>query len=300
MVPEIPLAAKEESSERQAVTEVPAPASSFFAASSPPKGVSVRHDGGDLFATIGTRRYRVGGWNTRRSGETLMVALRVSVDAASGERQHYDRFDLYQTRQRTAFIAAAAEECGLSVDVLKSDVGTLISVVETTEMAAANETNTRPPDPTAEMTDEEKAAALELLHAPNLTERIIADLTRCGLVGEEVNKLVAYIAASSRKIDQPLAVVVQSSSAAGKSTLMDRVLALMPPEDVRQYSAISGKSPFYLGTANLKHRILAIAEEEGARKASYALKLLQSDGFLSMAATGKDPESGKLISPLNQ
>jgi DNA primase len=76
---------------------------------------------------------------------------------------------------------------------------------------------------------------------------------------------------------------------------MDRVLALMPPEDVRQYSAISGKSPFYLGTANLKHRILAIAEEEGARKASYALKLLQSDGFLSMAATGKDPESGKLV-----
>ena len=292
-VPEIPLTTKEESSERQAVTEVSTPASSF--AASLPKGVSVRHDGADLFATIGTRRYRVRGWNTRRSGETLMVALRVSVDASSGERQHYDRFDLYQTRQRTAFIAAAAEECGLSVDVLKADVGTLISVVETAEMAASQEATTRPSDPTTEMTDEEKAAALELLHAPDLTNRIVADLTRCGLVGEDVNKLVAYIAASSRKIDQPLAVVVQSSSAAGKSTLMDRVLALMPPEDVRQYSAISGKSPFYLGTANLKHRILAIAEEEGARKASYALKLLQSDGFLSMAATGKDPESGKLV-----
>ena len=293
VVPEIPLAAKEEISERQAVIEVSTPASSF--AASLPKGVSVRHEGADLFATIGTRRYRVRGWSARRTGETLMVALRVSVDASSGERQHYDRFDLYQTRQRTAFIAAAAEECGLSVDVLKADIGTLISVVETAEMAASQEATTRPSDPTTEMTDEEKAAALELLHAPDLTNRIVADLTRCGLVGEDVNKLVAYIAASSRKIDQPLAVVVQSSSAAGKSTLMDRVLALMPPEDVRQYSAISGKSPFYLGTANLKHRILAIAEEEGARKASYALKLLQSDGFLSMAATGKDPESGKLV-----
>jgi hypothetical protein len=124
--------------------------------------------------------------------------------------------------------------------------------------------------------------------------RIGFDLTRCGLVGEPVNKVVAYLAATSRRLDTPLAIVVQSSSAAGKSTLMDKVLSLMPPEDVRQYSAISGKSPFYLGTANLKHRILAVAEEEGARRASYALKLLQSDGHLSMAATGKNAETGRM------
>jgi hypothetical protein len=133
------------------------------------------------------------------------------------------------------------------------------------------------------------------LRDPHLCARITSDLTRCGLVGEDVNKLVAYIAATSRKLAAPLAIVVQSSSAAGKSTLMDKVLSLMPSEDVRQYSAISGKSPFYLGTSNLKHRILAVAEEEGARRASYALKLLQSDGFLSMAATGKDPESGRMV-----
>ena len=278
-------------------------ASSFAAAAVPvaasalPKGVSVRRDGADLFATIGTRSYRVRGWNARRSGETLTVALRVSVMTAQGERQHHDRLDLYQTRQRVAFVSAAAEECGLAVEVLKSDLGTLILVAEAAEVAAANaaasaETAQNPADA---MTEADKAAALELLRAEDLPERIVNDLTRCGLVGETINKLVAYLAASSRKLDSPVAVVVQSSTAAGKSTLMDRVLALMPPEDVRQYSAISGKSPFYLGTANLKHRILAIAEEEGARKASYALKLLQSDGFLSMAATGKDPESGKLV-----
>lgn len=41
--------------------------------------------------------------------------------------------------------------------------------------------------------------------------------------------------------------------------------------------------------------MLAIAEEEGATKAAYALKLLQSEGALSMASTGKDPATGKLI-----
>jgi hypothetical protein len=40
---------------------------------------------------------------------------------------------------------------------------------------------------------------------------------------------------------------------------------------------------------------LAIVEEEGAERASYALKLLQSEGELSIASTGKDPASGRLV-----
>jgi DNA primase len=50
-----------------------------------------------------------------------------------------------------------------------------------------------------------------------------------------------------------------------------------------------------LGETNLKHKILAIVEEEGASKASYALKLLQSEGELTIASTGKDPATGNLI-----
>src|SRR5690606_16016473 len=36
-------------------------------------------------------------------------------------------------------------------------------------------------------------------------------------------------------------------------------------------------------------------EEEGAERASYALKLLQSEGRLTIASTGKDALTGKLI-----
>jgi hypothetical protein len=58
---------------------------------------------------------------------------------------------------------------------------------------------------------------------------------------------------------------------------------------------MTGQSLFYMGETNLKHKILAIAEEEGAHRAAYALKLLQSDGGLTMASTGKDPVTGNLI-----
>ena len=40
--------------------------------------------------------------------------------------------------------------------------------------------------------------------------------------------------------------------------------------------------------------ILAIAENEGALSAAYALKLLQSEGELTIASTAKDPQTGQL------
>ncbi len=76
---------------------------------------------------------------------------------------------------------------------------------------------------------------------------------------------------------------------------MDAVLAFVPPEERVQYSAMTGQALFYLGETDLKHKVLAVVEEEGAERASYALKLLQSEGELTIASTGKDPESGKLV-----
>src|SRR3989442_2072011 len=58
---------------------------------------------------------------------------------------------------------------------------------------------------------------------------------------------------------------------------------------------MTGQSLFYMGETDLKHKVLAIVEEEGASRASYALKLLQSEGVLTIASTGKDAATGKLV-----
>jgi DNA primase len=69
---------------------------------------------------------------------------------------------------------------------------------------------------------------------------------------------------------------------------------MFPEEERVKYSAMTGQSLYYLGETNLKHKILAIVEEEGADKASYPLKLLQSEGELTIASTGKDPTTGRM------
>ena len=114
------------------------------------------------------------------------------------------------------------------------------------------------------------------------------------MVGEETNKLTGYIASLSRKLEHPLAIMVQSSSAAGKSSLMDAVLAFVPEEEIARYSAMTERSLYYMAQDELKHKVLALAEEEGAERATYPLKLLQSEGELRIASTGKDSVTGKL------
>jgi hypothetical protein len=133
------------------------------------------------------------------------------------------------------------------------------------------------------------------LRDPRLLDRLLEDYERCGIVGETTNKLVGYLAAVSRKLDEPLAIIIQSTSAAGKSSLMDAILAFVPEEERIKYSAMTGQSLYYLGDTNLKHKVLAIVEEEGAERASYALKLLQSEGELTIASTGKDPNTGRMV-----
>jgi hypothetical protein len=145
------------------------------------------------------------------------------------------------------------------------------------------------------MTESDRSAALALLCQPGFLLQLLADLESSGMVGETVNKLLCWLSLTSRHLESPLGLLIQSSSAAGKSSLLDGVLRTLPEEDVVRYSAMSGQALFYMGGQDLRHKVLFIAEEEGARRASYSLKLLQSDGVLTMASTTKDPDSGQLV-----
>ncbi len=245
----------------------------------------------EVVLTLGDRRYRVRGLARNLSPDTLKINLLVSC----GEAFYVDTLDLYGARARTSYATQAAVALGLAESVLLADLGRVLLQLETLQDAHIRKA-LEPAAPAAvTISDDERAAALALLQSPTLLEDILADFEACGVVGERTNKLIGYLAAVSRKLAGPLAVVVQSASAAGKSSLMDAVLAFVPEEERIRYSAMTGQSLFYLGQTQLKHKILAIAEEEGVRRAAYALKLLQSEGELTMASTGKDPVTGNLV-----
>jgi DNA primase len=255
-----------------------------------PLEVPVEINGDEVTITQGDRRYRVLGLEKN----TSMGILRLNVLVTRDERLHVDTFDLYSSRHRLMYSKQAGEELGVKEEVVSRDLGRMLWKLEELQRQGIQKT-LEPKKEEVRMSEEERAAALALLRGPRLLDRILDDFERCGVVGEETNKLVSYLAVVSRLLDAPLAILVQSSSAAGKSAIMEAVLAMLPEEQRVQYSAMTGQSLFYMGETDLKHKVLAIVEEEGASRAAYALKLLQSEGVLSIASTGKDATTGRLI-----
>jgi DNA primase len=260
----------------------------------------------EYVVTFGTRRYRVRGLEKNGSHEVLKVNVLVSVVIASpvdAQAQpdappqvvHIDTLDLYQARQRAAFVKSAAVELGLSEEILKGDIGKLLLALEAEQEQLIAAAQAPAITPVVRVEGEARTRAMALLTSPDLIECIAQDFGRAGVVGERANVLVGYLAALSRKLDRPLALLIQSTSAAGKSSLLDAVLRFVPEEERVVYSAVTGQSLFYMGEQDLKHKILAIAEEHGAARASYALKLLQSEGELTIASTCKDVATGKLV-----
>jgi DNA primase len=265
------------------------------AAPTPVIDVPVEIRGEDIFLQQGNRRYRIRGLHKNLSYELPKVNVLVSGTTPRGESAfHVDTLDLYSARQRGGFTKQAAEELGIKEDVLRRDLGRVLLKLEEMQDEQIKQA-LAPKEEAVAMSADERAEAMALLCDPRLLERIVEDFARCGVVGEETNKLVGYLGVVSRHLDAPLAVIVQSSSSAGKSSLMEAVLAFVPEEQRVQYSAMTGQSLFYMGETDLKHKVLAIVEEEGAHSASYALKLLQSEGVLTIASTGKDPATGRLL-----
>jgi len=247
--------------------------------------------------TLGERRYRVGGLIKNAGLDALKVTLRLWSDEKAGQGSalfHIDQVDLCKDVDRRRFSERGAHECRLEAELIKRDLGKLLLACERAQDARLRAESEPAETLAVTVAPGERAEAEALLQAPDLIERLDAAFDAAGIVGEKTNRLAAYLTATSRLLGRPLAVIIQSTSAAGKTTLMEAVLSFFPPEEQVKYSAMTGQSLYYLGEKNLRHKILAIVEEEGAEKASYALKLLQSEGELTIASTGKDATTGRM------
>jgi DNA primase len=71
--------------------------------------------------------------------------------------------------------------------------------------------------------------ALALLQSPDFWDKYTSALSRNGLVGEERNAEVLYIAGISRLLEKPLNGIVKGHSSSGKNHVVNQVLRFHPP-----------------------------------------------------------------------
>ena len=255
---------------------------------------------GSLIIEIDNREYKVRGL-TGVGLERLKVNLRLTVSttaansgtAANSVNFHLDTLDLYQARARAAFSQAASKACRINEPVINADLLTLIEMLDATRLSM-RKSSTSEPETGAAMTEADKQSALAFLKDEKLCEKIVEDFRAIGLVGERSTVLTAYLGSVSRKLAEPLALLIVARSGAGKSALQDALCAFVPPEELVRVTRLTGQALFYKDPYSLQRKMLVIAEDEGAMQAVYSLRTLASDQRLSIAATRTDPATGKL------
>ena len=223
-----------------------------------------------------------------RQGTQLKATIKASLVDKNGFELH--TLDLYSARSREAFARSCLSLFDEEEQRIKNDLIVVLEQVESWQGDEEISGSDKPIEPSVK----EKTAAIAFLKQPDLLDAIQSDLTTLGVAGEDLNKMLCYLAVTSRKLDDPLSLLIQSRSAAGKSTLQNAILDLVPDEDKVVYTRMTDQALFYQDENALVHKVLALEEAEGLGGAAYSLRALQSSKSVSVATTSKDPATGKM------
>ncbi len=227
--------------------------------------------------------------------ESFPNKLRANIRIEKNKEFHIDTLDLYSAKARKPLIKEIADFYKADREVIGHDMDRIITEVEFFIEKRKQDCG----QIFVNIPDKDKREALKFGKQEKLAQQIIEDLAQCGYVGEEVNKLLGYLAMSSRKMDNPLSVMILSGSGAGKTSLQDTILRLCPPEDLVKLTSLTGKALFYKKELSLAHKVLALAEDQGAVDADYAIRNLITSDELTIESTVKDAVTGKLSTMTN-
>jgi len=236
--------------------------------------------------TLGDTVYRLGGVKP-----LFVTSLRVNIRANCGGQSYYDSLDLYAARGRSGFAQALNRAWLADVARVEKDLVRILEYLEAERDAALRSPRE---NSAVALTAAEQADGLELLRDGRLFDRIVDDLSVLGYIGEDLNKQLLYLCASSRKLDDPISVLILSQSASGKSFLVDSVKKLMPAEDVLAVTSLSDQALNYI--EELEHKFLVLGEAVHGDVVEHQIREMLSGKELSRLVTLKDPETGKLQS----
>ncbi len=224
---------------------------------------------------------------------SLRVNVRAECPGISTER-YFDNIDLYSARSRSSFALQVSRLLGVEPKRVEKDLSVIVDYFEAERDRKAKES-----EKTAEMpalTDEERETGLKFLKSPNLFDEIVKDMEKIGYVGEDLNKQLLYICASSRILDDPISILILSESAAGKSYLVETVEKLVPQRDVVAITSLSDQALNYV--EDFKHKFFTLGESVHSDIVEHQIREMLSRKELSRLVTTKDEKTGKMSSKI--
>ena len=137
-------------------------------------------------------------------------------------------------------------------------------------------------------------AAAGLLQLPSILAEFGRLCERLGLVGEDRNIKLLYLALCTRLLERPVSVAVKGPSSGGKSFTVEIALKTFPPSAYYALSSMSERALAY-SEEPLVHRFLVLYEAAGMTGdfASYLIRTLLSEGCIRYETVEKTTDGMK-------
>jgi DNA-binding MarR family transcriptional regulator len=218
--------------------------------------------------------------------DRMRVTLKVEHKTARALPLRHN-LDLYNHPHTEQLVGKIAENFDTSTQTTMQTIAALTSALESYRAQRIEHSRAKAPVKT-ELTPVEIAVAMNEWKTPNLLRRINQLIGESGIVGEPVNRLIAFIVYTSRKLQNTLHMMFLGSSGSGKTYLQEKVSELSPAEDKIEITQITENAFYYFRQDELKHKLLLIEDLDGAESSLYPLRELQSKRRISKTVTLKD------------
>ena len=198
------------------------------------------------------------------------------------------KLDLYEYSHIEKVCKLAAEKLGLRKDMIEQDLQQLMALLEYHRDKTQHQNNGQQPSkvqvPTASVTK-----CIEFLKGEDLIQKINKLIGKAGIVGEETNRILLFIIASSYKMPDTLHALIQGSSGSGKTRLLKIISQLMPAEDVKRYTRVTDNSFYNQDEYFFVNKLVCFEDMDGLKEdAQLAVRELQSNEILISSTSIKD------------
>ncbi|MEM9258102.1 MAG: toprim domain-containing protein [Bacteroidota bacterium] len=226
-----------------------------------------------------------------RAGEKDLDSLKVTlaITNAAGRRSR-QKLDLYEDKQAARCARAVAEKLALRADLIELDLDRLTELLEDYRETLRKETEREKTNEVA-VTEKDRTRCLQFLKAPDLLGRINELIERAGIVGEENNRLLLFVVASSFAMPHTLHALIQGASGSGKTRLLRVVSELIPEEVVKRYTRVTDGSFYNQSEHYFTNKLLCFEDIDGLKEeALLAVRELQSSEILITSTSFKDEQ----------
>jgi len=141
-----------------------------------------------------------------------------------------------------------------------------------------------------EPNDEDKKRATTFLKNKNLLAQLIKTLNTTGILGEDDNAVILFLALASYKSANPFSVICLAKSGIGKSYILQKLSECMPAGSYSFHTKISANALYYFDSHQINDKALFIEDLEWTTQMLQPLATLQTQGRLVSTRATKDKD----------